>query len=256
MSQKQLTESLNSQNQKQMIKLFRNNRKNHLAQGKTFNYLKYAIGEIVLVMIGILLAVQVNNWNERRITHLKEVKLVKQLDEDAKADSIFFESRIMYQQIRDTLFTNLLNLSNAISVDSISKLKINIDPFFFRLAYQSNLINNNPDAYELISSDTIKNKLRQYIMRYDYVVNAIELNNRICEQYGIPLSIKYFERLQKINGTPLMGDLNFILDDQETLAKFVEFKQLGINYLIMCQEFLKVNHELKLLLEKYLKENQ
>lgn len=49
-----------------MIKLFRNFRKKLLAEGKTTNYLKYAIGEIVLVMIGILLALQVNNWNEER----------------------------------------------------------------------------------------------------------------------------------------------------------------------------------------------
>lgn len=50
-----------------MINFFRKIRQNLLAQNKTSSYLKYAIGEIVLVMIGILLALQVNNWNERRI---------------------------------------------------------------------------------------------------------------------------------------------------------------------------------------------
>jgi len=47
-----------------MIKFFRNIRQNLLKQGKTANYLKYAIGEIVLVVIGILIAIQINNWNE------------------------------------------------------------------------------------------------------------------------------------------------------------------------------------------------
>ena len=49
-----------------MIKFFRTIRQNLLNEGKTSKYLKYAIGEIVLVMIGILLALQVNNWNESR----------------------------------------------------------------------------------------------------------------------------------------------------------------------------------------------
>jgi hypothetical protein len=47
-----------------MIKLFRRIRQNMLSDGNTGKYLKYAVGEIILVMIGILLALQVNTWNE------------------------------------------------------------------------------------------------------------------------------------------------------------------------------------------------
>jgi len=49
-----------------MIKFFRQIRYNLINQNKTGKYFKYAIGEIVLVMVGILLALQVNNWNEQR----------------------------------------------------------------------------------------------------------------------------------------------------------------------------------------------
>jgi len=49
-----------------MIKFFRKIRRTLLSDGKTGQYLKYAIGEIVLVVIGILLALQINNWNEAR----------------------------------------------------------------------------------------------------------------------------------------------------------------------------------------------
>ena len=58
-----------------MIKFFRHIRKSLLMENKTSKYFKYAIGEIILVMIGILLALQVNNWNERR----KEKSLEKVL---------------------------------------------------------------------------------------------------------------------------------------------------------------------------------
>ena len=47
------------------MKFFRKIRQNLLVENKTGRYFKYAIGEIVLVMIGILLALQVNNWNQR-----------------------------------------------------------------------------------------------------------------------------------------------------------------------------------------------
>ena len=54
-----------------MIKFFRKIRYNLMEKNKTGKYLKYAIGEIVLVVIGILIALSINNWNESR----KEIKL-------------------------------------------------------------------------------------------------------------------------------------------------------------------------------------
>ena len=65
-----------------MIKLFRNIRQKLVAEGKTTNYLKYAIGEIILVMIGILLALQVNNWNEQRKNKHIEYEMLSDLKSD------------------------------------------------------------------------------------------------------------------------------------------------------------------------------
>ncbi|WP_282134330.1 DUF6090 family protein [Seonamhaeicola maritimus] len=59
-----------------MIKFFRNIRKKLLAEGNTGKYLKYAIGEIVLVVIGILIALQINNWNNNRIEAKEEKHLL------------------------------------------------------------------------------------------------------------------------------------------------------------------------------------
>lgn len=49
-----------------MIKFFRKIRYNLMETGKTGKYLKYAIGEIILVVIGILIALSINNWNEQK----------------------------------------------------------------------------------------------------------------------------------------------------------------------------------------------
>ncbi|WP_242156338.1 DUF6090 family protein [Aestuariivivens sediminis] len=65
-----------------MIKIFRNIRRQLLSEGRTGKYLKYAIGEIVLVVIGILIALQINNWNEHRKEREKEIKLLIELRSD------------------------------------------------------------------------------------------------------------------------------------------------------------------------------
>ena len=57
-----------------MIKFFRKIRQNLLLENKTAKYFKYAIGEIVLVVIGILIALQINNWNEWDKESKKEQK--------------------------------------------------------------------------------------------------------------------------------------------------------------------------------------
>ncbi|SKB88672.1 DUF6090 family protein, partial [Maribacter arcticus] len=58
-----------------MIKFFRKIRQQLLTENKFSKYLLYAIGEIVLVMVGILLALQVNNWNELRKKEEAEIQL-------------------------------------------------------------------------------------------------------------------------------------------------------------------------------------
>ncbi len=71
-----------------MIKFFRKIRQNLLLENKTGKYLKYAIGEILLVVIGILIALSINNWNEQRKTNellnLYQENIVFELEQDLK----------------------------------------------------------------------------------------------------------------------------------------------------------------------------
>ena len=62
-----------------MIKFFRQIRQRLLSENKFSKYLLYAIGEIVLVVIGILIALQINNWNEEQKSKEKEAQLIEDL---------------------------------------------------------------------------------------------------------------------------------------------------------------------------------
>jgi hypothetical protein len=78
---------------KKMIKLFRNIRRKLLAEGKITNYIKYGIGEIVLVVIGILIALQINNWNENKKTDLKIKRSLEALRSDLIQDTLLIIKR-------------------------------------------------------------------------------------------------------------------------------------------------------------------
>ncbi|WGK65856.1 DUF6090 family protein [Croceiramulus getboli] len=62
-----------------MIKFFRHIRQRLLSKNKFSRYLLYAIGEIILVVIGILIALQINNWNQSRIRTKEELSILKVL---------------------------------------------------------------------------------------------------------------------------------------------------------------------------------
>ena len=74
-----------------MIKLFRNIRKKLLEKGKTTRYFKYAIGEIILVVIGILIALQINNWNEAKKEQHYANTILKEMHSNLFTDLEIFD---------------------------------------------------------------------------------------------------------------------------------------------------------------------
>ena len=69
-----------------MIKFFRSIRQKLLSENKISKYLIYAIGEIVLVVIGILIALSINNWNQEIKTKKQEIKILTELKNDLKTN--------------------------------------------------------------------------------------------------------------------------------------------------------------------------
>jgi len=77
-----------------MIKFFRKIRYDLMEKNKTGKYLKYAIGEIVLVVIGILIALQINNWNENRKKEKLKVSYKISLMNDLSLDTLMISRLI------------------------------------------------------------------------------------------------------------------------------------------------------------------
>jgi sensor domain CHASE-containing protein len=75
-----------------MIKIFRKVRQQLLAGNKFSQYMLYAIGEIILVVIGILIALQINNWNEDRIDRNIETRVLTNILADLISNEEIFQS--------------------------------------------------------------------------------------------------------------------------------------------------------------------
>ena len=106
-----------------MIKFFRKIRQNLLSGGKTGKYLMYAIGEIILVVIGILIAIQINNWNTNRIDRNKEQEILQQLKGEYLDNKEQLQSKIEVRNRMNSSAFALLEYKNKASYD------IDIDSF-------------------------------------------------------------------------------------------------------------------------------
>ena len=141
-----------------------------LSEGKTGKYFKYAIGEIVLVVIGILIALQINTWNESRKQKQIEKQVLKSLFQEIEKDKTALK-KIDYQYKKDLLdisyFRNLywkeqLSMAEALDLKKffgfvnhdVNPNRITYDEMINtgKLYYLSNqnLVNKIIDYYELI----------------------------------------------------------------------------------------------------------
>ena len=158
-----------------MITFFRKIRQKLLQQNRVTRYLVYALGEIFLVVIGILIALQINNWNEQNKNRIFEREILSLINENLSRDSILlteeYQKAVLANQITDSIlnrvnqgiFDETLNLwmgkvirferfksqssgfevlkSKGIDLLSVQKLKIDLinyyDEILFKV-YQAN----------------------------------------------------------------------------------------------------------------------
>lgn len=85
-----------------MTKFYKRLRHELMNQSKTLNYLKYALGEVFLVVIGILVALQINNWNEAKKESKREIALLQNLRNDINSDITSLNSEDSIYQLLET----------------------------------------------------------------------------------------------------------------------------------------------------------
>ncbi|GAB5399262.1 MAG: hypothetical protein Aureis2KO_08470 [Aureisphaera sp.] len=146
-----------------MIKFFRSIRQNLLNQGKTTKYLKYATGEIVLVVIGILIALSINNWNESRQQKKVLDNIYRIVAEDLKKDASEVDMVLNFMLDRKEVFEKILNDSlslkdvegNEIVLSILTDVRVlNIEKRGYNLLrnFEDNMVSENDTlAFRIIN---------------------------------------------------------------------------------------------------------
>ncbi|WP_146129832.1 DUF6090 family protein [Flagellimonas meridianipacifica] len=215
-----------------MLKVFRRIRKGLLSEKKFSSYLLYAIGEIILVVIGILIALQINNYSEQSKQRKQERLLLSNLSNDVELDIQQIENNTKLSRERLKRLDSLVQLlKNPESIDKGSFIRRSYE-FVFDQYFKS----NSGIFDEAVSSGKmsfVQNEaLRQDI--FNYYRNAKETytdgtTRQITDEYITPLLVEHVYLNQE--GLAMLG-LN--LEDISTL------KSLDANTLAQNREYWKM----------------
>ena len=195
-----------------MIKFFRKIRQRLLTENKFSKYLIYAIGEIILVVIGILIALSINNWNNRNKEEQKEFVYIKSMIEDIESDIMQSENiikRLDLTVIRiDTLLIELSSQHIYYNSNKAYNLFISSAGFAdFTPNDRTMQLLKNSGGFELISHKEASDAIWEYdksvklFHSQDYMMgnalsnmnmielpfDLISLNNPFKNQSAIPL---------------------------------------------------------------------
>lgn len=179
-----------------MFTFFRKIRQTYLSEGKTIKYLKYALGEIVLVVIGILIALQINTWKAEQELKKQETIYLSNLRDDLSLQIKLFDKHIHFeniiiQQCKDITKHYEVN-KGFYQMDSIySKLT--------DLTVRTTFSNSNTTLMEminsgqinLISNEALKKKLVVFNQTLTAFANITQNNNsNIVDELVVPIITK------------------------------------------------------------------
>jgi hypothetical protein len=185
-----------------MIKFFRKIRQNLLMENKTGKYFKYAIGEILLVVIGILIALAINNWNEKRKELNQTVELLKNMMLDLKADISNLESDINYynQWINSSRVLLNTNEYQLFSTDSIYNL-LPTNNTVTKVTNQTFEKIKNAGITKILDSDHLLDNISYY-----YTDLSNNLDALISWDFEYTLKATDFWRLDDYFEAPILND--------------------------------------------------
>ena len=236
-----------------------------MEQNKTGKYLKYAIGEIVLVVIGILIALSINNCNEERKTKADEIKILTNIKKALVSDldnqfTGHFES--VRDKIKSATFIishmeNNLPYNDSLGVD-------------FNVLTGGGSLNWTPQltAYKRLEAkgiDIIKNDsllealLDIYNLDYHLIQNSFDNYLRNIHDYGRPLARKKFKgSWSDVLDAPLLTPLNYelLIEDVELHNIIRTLSQNGFEIeKRMLNAKASVEHVIKMIDEELQKRN-
>jgi hypothetical protein len=211
--------------------------------GKTAKYLKYAIGEIILVVIGILIALQINNWNENRKHDIAEKEFLKSVTNDLKQDLEFINYVQGYIKPKMDAY-NLLNTTysadyeyNKTQIDSLMSIYLySGQRTFYPVsgAFKSAIAGNEINTYT--QKNIIQNIIKLYGSNYDRLIDngkiVDERWSKISEKYIHNRRVKSFNNINNTSYTEILDNFHFHFIQLKWYNKLLDETEIEVNRLL------------------------
>ncbi|MFT4847526.1 MAG: hypothetical protein ACI83B_000045 [Sediminicola sp.] len=183
-----------------MIKFFRKIRQRLLTENKFSKYLIYAIGEIILVVIGILIALQINNWNENRIKAKKESIVLSNIYNEFKENKIQLDTVLKWHKMVHSNCAKIINLFPIQSkpepavLDSLSVyLFDSYGAYTFNPSQSSINALTSTSSFDIIQNEELRNQLISWNdLVEDYQEEEKTSSDFVWNQYD-PFLSKHFD---------------------------------------------------------------
>lgn len=235
-----------------MIKFFRKIRQNLLSEGKTGHYFKYAIGEIILVVIGILIALQINNWNTNQINKSESNEFNQRLLNEfvgnlelantkiEKIESMISSSRSILE-----LFDNIPADNKPRTLDSLLAVAIEGVKVEFRTGTLNEGLNTGKVA--LIKSTLLKSKIYGLTSNIDYVREWDKTYSSYLSNILMPFLYKNynFRNMDNAFSKYSTGESKFKTNHNKVLLDNEEFENLIGNHYFQSNTQLEFHSNLK-----------
>ena len=244
-----------------MINFFRKIRKQLLTQNKISKYLLYAVGEIVLVVIGILIALSINNWNEDRKARKSEKQILISIAEDFNSNLKSLENSL--ENISALIETYSLVLEYAGQIDN--GLTKSMEEDILNTGFIKTRIVNGAltsvlgsTQLELIANASLKKLLTAYPSHMkdfkeqesDLIEYVLDTQRPILRSYLTLSDFLNEPRFNEFKKNVVKSDYEGLLKNQKYLNVVIGIRSINMNLLNRCMEFHRYTKEIKLILEK------
>ncbi|MDH7912333.1 hypothetical protein [Winogradskyella sp. SYSU M77433] len=235
-----------------MIKFFRKRRQDLLSKGKTGKYFKYAIGEIILVVIGILIALQVNNWNTNRVDNQELQKSLENLHAEFTINEQIISKAI---KANDSVIETAKRLINLMNLERELLTNENTDKLLFDIFENGNLEVTENSILEILQSNKlqkIKNdSLKKLIVEWTQKRNRIAFTGKNVSEKDEYL-LKYLMKRYPLKNIDAYGVLQWKESSTIEIDKYLIFYDIEFENIIDDYLYNIVNFNMRL---KSLKEN-
>ena len=215
-----------------MLRFFRQIRQRLLTENRFSKYLLYAVGEILLVVIGILIALQVDNWNNERNNDEKVRSILSDIMDELVLNIEKTNNIMQYYAWRDSAFYLVLN--NRVSIEDYEQNEI---PNLFSLTSFYDRVDLTQDSYSILSqnSDIIPH---EYKGVFEKLTQTNNIDKKWVDQFDEELG-DFTKEIQRnlMNNYPwfsntdpsdMRSQIEYMFNDFRYKNEVREFRNLGI----------------------------